>query len=88
MVPYTVRPENQFLPLQYRTGAGLATYDATAYGNVFAEYRDLFAAGVDALFTDSPDLAFAAREDLQFTYSVEHPQAAAARQQAAAAPAA
>ena len=74
VVPYTVRAENQFLPLQYRSSA-----DPVAYGNVFGELRDLFTAGVDGVFTDQPDIMFAAREDfLGFTHSVAHPQAAAA----------
>ena len=74
VVTYTFRAENQFLPTQYRTGA-----DPNAFGNVFAEFQDLFAAGVDGLFADQPDLAYAAREDfLGHVYSVNHPQAKAA----------
>ena len=74
VVPYTFRAENQFLPLQYRSSA-----DPNAYGNLFAELADLFAVGVDGLFTDQPDIGFAAREDfLGHRYGVEHPQAKAA----------
>ena len=73
VVPYTFRAENQFLPAQYRSGA-----DPNAFGNVFAEFQDLFAIGVDGLFADQADLAFAAREDfLGHSYSVDHPQAKA-----------
>jgi glycerophosphoryl diester phosphodiesterase len=71
VVPYTVRPENQFLPAQYRLGA-----NPNDYGNVFGEYADLFGTGIDGLFTDTPDIGFAAREDFHgFRYSVAHPQA-------------
>jgi glycerophosphoryl diester phosphodiesterase len=57
-VPYTVRAENQFLPAQYRTGT-----NPNDYGNVFAEFADLYRVGVDGLFSDHPDLAYASRED-------------------------
>ncbi len=74
VVPYTFRAENQFLPLQYRSSA-----DPNAYGNLIAELTDFFAAGVDGLFNDQPDIGFAAREDfLGHRYGVEHPQAKAA----------
>ena len=73
VVPYTVRAENQFLPAQYRKGT-----DPNAYGNVFAEFEDLYGTGIDGLFSDQSDLAFAAREDfLGHRYGVEHPQATA-----------
>ncbi len=74
VVTYTVRAENQFLPLRYRSGS-----DPVAFGNVFAEANDLFTAGVDGIFTDQADLGYAAREDfLGYHYSVAHPQAHAA----------
>jgi glycerophosphoryl diester phosphodiesterase len=74
VVPYTIRAENQFLPLQYRSGS-----DPNAFGNMFGELHDLLTAGIDGFFTDQSDIGFAAREDfLGFTYSVEHPQAHAA----------
>ena len=74
VVPYTFRAENQFLPLQYRSSA-----DPNAYGDLFAELTDFFAAGVDGLFTDQPDIGFDPREDfLGHRYSVDHPQAKAA----------
>ena len=58
VVPYTVRAENQFLPAQYRTGA-----DPTAFGNVLAELRDLYGAGVDGVFADQPDIARVAADE-------------------------
>lgn len=74
VVPYTVRAENQFLPLQYRS-----SIDPNAFGNIFGELTDLFTVGVDGIFADQSDLAFAAREDfLEYTHSVVHPQARAA----------
>jgi glycerophosphoryl diester phosphodiesterase len=73
VVPYTFRAENQFLPAQYRKGV-----DPNAFGNVFAEFQDLFANGVEGLFADQADLAFAAREDfLGHRYGIDHPQAKA-----------
>ncbi len=58
VVPYTMRAENQFLPLQYRHGT-----DPNAFGDVLAELRDLYDAGVDGVFADQPDLAVAARDE-------------------------
>jgi len=73
VVPYTVRAENQFLPAQYRKGT-----DPNAFGNVFAEFQDLFATGIDGLFTDQVDLAYGAREDfLGYRHGVDNPQAKA-----------
>ena len=57
VVPYTVRAENQFLPVQYRRGT-----DPNAYGDVLSELADLFRAGVDGVFADQPDLARMARD--------------------------
>ncbi len=50
--PYTFRPENQFLPAELRSSA-----DPNAYGNLFKELDMFFAAGVDGVFTDTPDIA-------------------------------
>ena len=73
VVPYTVRAENQFLPAQYRKGT-----DPNAFGNVFAEFQDLFATGIDGLFTDQVDIGCGAREDfLGYRHSVDNPQAKA-----------
>lgn len=49
--PYTFRPENQFLPLELRSSA-----DPNAYGNLFAEIDKFLDAGVDGVFTDTPDI--------------------------------
>ena len=58
VVPYTLRAENQFLPLQYRSGT-----DANAFGDLFAEIRDHLRVGVDGFFTDQPDIGVIARDD-------------------------
>ncbi len=58
--PYTFRNENSFLPLELRTST-----DPAAYGRAFVEYEQFFAAGVDGLFSDNPDTAVEAREDLE-----------------------
>jgi glycerophosphoryl diester phosphodiesterase len=54
--PWTVRAENAFLPKKLRNGT-----DPSAFGDVGAVYRGLFAAGVDGLFSDFPALAAKAR---------------------------
>ena len=56
--PYTFRNENQFLPLELRSGGGA---DPNAYGNAIAEYEQFFDLGVDGLFSDNPDTAVEAR---------------------------
>jgi glycerophosphoryl diester phosphodiesterase len=56
--PYTFRNENQFLPLELRSGGGV---DPNAYGNAIAEYEQFFDLGVDGLFSDNPDTAVEAR---------------------------
>ncbi len=53
---YTFRRENQFLPLQFRSSS-----DPYAAGDLQGEVRAHLAAGMDAFFTDNPDLGFAAR---------------------------
>jgi glycerophosphoryl diester phosphodiesterase len=58
--PYTFRNENQFLPVEDRSGGGA---DPNAYGNAFAEDQRFFAAGVDGIFTDNPDTGVAARNE-------------------------
>jgi glycerophosphoryl diester phosphodiesterase len=54
--PYTFRNENQFLPLELRSGP-----DPNLYGNAIAEYEQFFDLGVDGLFSDNPDTAVEAR---------------------------
>lgn len=54
--PWTVRAENQFLPPMLRKGA-----DEAAHGDAVALCKALYAAGVDGVFSDFPDLAVQAR---------------------------
>lgn len=55
--PYTFRSENAFLPLELRSSA-----DRADHGNHAAEYRAFLRMGVDAVFSDFPDHAVAARD--------------------------
>jgi glycerophosphoryl diester phosphodiesterase len=57
VVPYTLRPENAFLPEPYRVGE-----DPAAWGRVLDYAQTLFETGIDGLFTDAPDVAVVARE--------------------------
>jgi glycerophosphoryl diester phosphodiesterase len=54
--PWTVRAENQFLPPALRRGK-----DPAAHGDARAVYKALYAAGVNGVFSDFPDLAVKAR---------------------------
>ncbi|GAB2585840.1 glycerophosphodiester phosphodiesterase [Streptomyces capparidis] len=57
--PYTLRNENQFLPADFRRGT-----DGNAFGDVFAAYRLYYGLGIDGVFSDHPDTALLARDDL------------------------
>jgi glycerophosphoryl diester phosphodiesterase len=59
VIPWTLRAENSFLPLQFRRGD-----DPAAPGDALAEARLLLDLGVDGLITDSPDIALRARTHL------------------------
>ena len=58
VVPYTHRPENNFLPTDFRVGE-----DPAAWGLAVEYARAAFDAGVDGLFSDAPDVADLARDD-------------------------
>ena len=53
---YTMRNENSFVPPALRTSA-----DPGQRGQVEAEYAAMWAAGIDGLFSDNPDIAVATR---------------------------
>ncbi|MRJ77639.1 glycerophosphodiester phosphodiesterase [Aeromicrobium sp. SMF47] len=53
---WTLRSENRYLPPELRTGTD------NEIGFADPEYRELFDAGVDAVFTDHPDTAVACRD--------------------------
>ena len=59
VIPWTLRSENSFLPLQLRRGE-----DPAGLGDALGEARLLLAMGVDGLITDSPDIAQRARAEL------------------------
>lgn len=54
---WTFRSENLFLPTELRRGE-----DARAHGDAAAEYRMFYDLGVDAVFSDFPEEAAAARQ--------------------------
>jgi len=60
VVPWTLRPENAFLPRHLRRGGA-----AIATGDMRTEARLLLALGVDGLITDAPEIAVAARQELE-----------------------
>ncbi|WP_375429410.1 glycerophosphodiester phosphodiesterase family protein [uncultured Sphingomonas sp.] len=55
VTPYTFRPENIFLPADFRIGA-----NPNAYGDQMGELMAFLDAGVDGIFVDAPDLGRAA----------------------------
>jgi len=57
VVIWTLRAENQFMATNFRIGT-----DPNAYGDLAAEITAFLDAGVDAVFSDQPDLAVAARD--------------------------
>ena len=59
--PWTFRPENYFLPTSLRVGATAAPETQRLHGNLDAELRAFYAAGVDGVFSDDPAAAVAAR---------------------------
>jgi glycerophosphoryl diester phosphodiesterase len=59
--PWTVRTENYFLPASLRRGDAAAAAYLAEHGDVTPLFKALYAAGVDGLFSDFPDLAVAAR---------------------------
>lgn len=59
--PWTMRPENYFLPASLRAGDASAPDYLRQHGNLDAELRAFYAAGVDGVFSDDPAAAVAAR---------------------------
>ena len=55
VTPYTFRPENAFLPTQFRIGT-----DPAAFGDQQGELNAFFEAGIDGFFIDAPNLGFEA----------------------------
>jgi glycerophosphoryl diester phosphodiesterase len=59
--PWTFRPENTFLPVNFRLGSPSSPVFAQAWGNEPGEIRAFLRRGVDGVFADNPDAAVAAR---------------------------
>ena len=59
--PFTFRPENTFLPADFRRGDPASPQFAAARGDEPAELALFFKLGVDGLFTDNADTAVAVR---------------------------
>lgn len=59
--PWTFRPENFFLPASARQGDASDPAYQQARGDLSAELRAFYAAGVDGVFSDDPATAAAAR---------------------------
>jgi glycerophosphoryl diester phosphodiesterase len=64
VVTWTLRLENQFMATNFRRGT-----DPNAPGDLVAETEAFLDAGVDALFTDHPDVGVAARDGWLAAYS-------------------
>jgi len=60
---YTLRRENAFLPADLRGGDPASPVYARATGDSAEEHRAFYEAGVDAVFSDNPDVAVAARHE-------------------------
>jgi glycerophosphoryl diester phosphodiesterase len=63
--PYTFRPENEFLPEEFREGDPSDPEYRRARGNQPAELALFYEQGVDGVFADNPDTAVAVRERLR-----------------------
>ncbi|MBX9572497.1 MAG: glycerophosphodiester phosphodiesterase [Candidatus Obscuribacterales bacterium] len=59
--PWTFRNENNFLPENLRSGDQKASDAPSLYGDAIREYELFYDAGVDGVFSESPDTALEAR---------------------------
>ena len=59
--PYTFRPENEFLPEDFRDGDPASPEYLRARGDQSADLAFFYRLGVDGLFADNPDTAVAVR---------------------------
>jgi len=60
--PWTFRSENSFLPADFHAGDPADAAFAAAHGDAPAELAAFFAAGVDGVFADFPDVALRVRD--------------------------
>jgi glycerophosphoryl diester phosphodiesterase len=63
--PYTFRPENEFLPEEFRQGDPSAGEYRRARGDAAAELALFYEQGVDGVFADNADTAVAVRDRLR-----------------------
>lgn len=61
VVVYTFRNENAFLPAELRSSSANDAGARRQFGDAGSEYTQFFSLGVDAVFSDHPDSAYAAR---------------------------
>ena len=61
--PYTFRPENNFLPEDFRQGNPASPEYLRSRGNQPAEFKLFYKLGVDGVFADNPDTAVAVRRN-------------------------
>jgi glycerophosphoryl diester phosphodiesterase len=62
--PWTIRPENTFLPADWQVGSPASPAFPLAHGDVETELATLFGLGVDGVFCDTPQTAVAVRSRL------------------------
>lgn len=62
--PWTFRGENYFLPADFHAGDPTAPDFLRLHGDIDAELAAFFAAGIDGVFADFPDVAFRVRTAL------------------------
>jgi glycerophosphoryl diester phosphodiesterase len=60
--PFTVRPENSFLPVEYRQGDPHSPHYLAAEGDAARLLADFYKLGVDGIFSDDSALAVASRQ--------------------------
>ena len=73
--PWTFRSENEFLPADFRRGDPASPGFPRLHGDAAAEYARFFALGVDAVFSDFPAEAVAARDRFVRGRSQDRPPA-------------
>ncbi|HEU5097865.1 MAG TPA: esterase-like activity of phytase family protein, partial [Roseiflexaceae bacterium] len=61
---WTFRNENTFLPTDFRRGDPADPTYLRQYGDAAGEYQRFLGLGLDGVFSDNPDTAVAARDDL------------------------
>ncbi len=65
MHPYTFRPENEFLPEEFRAGDPADPEYRRARGDAPGELALFYRQGVDGVFADNADTAVAVRDRIR-----------------------